>query len=336
MLHITNGDSAANLIKASGLAGDVLAWRDVLHEGAVPAGLSLEELSRHRARFIADCGWGEFDEVSREFQSRDATLARSCEHDEVTLWFEHDLYDQLQLIQLLDWFCRHPSTHVKLNLICIGEHRDVADFQGLGQLNARQIADLFPSRHAVTYAELESGARAWAAFCSADPLRVEALHASGTLALPFLSGALRRHLQQFPSTRNGLSRTATTTLGAINAAPEGLRPADIFQLTQATEPRVFLGDTTFFDLYLTPLATGAHPLIANENGGFTRRTNTARAAFDEQVLRLTKTGEDVLTGAQDFVALEGINLWRGGVHLHGHAAWRWDEAQGKLVAATAA
>jgi hypothetical protein len=259
MLHITNGDSAAELIKASGVAGDVLAWRDVLHEGPVPAGLSLEELSRHRARFIADCGWGEFDEVSREFQIRDATLARSCEHDEVTLWFEHDLYDQLQLVQLLDWFCRHPSTHVKLNLLCIGAHRDIADFHGLGQLNARQIADLFPTRHVVTYAELELGARAWAAVCSADPLRLENLVGRDTAALPFLNGALRRHLQQFPSTRNGLPRTSTAILGAVAAAPEGLRPTEIFQLTQALEERLFMGDTTFFDLYLTPLCVGRAP-----------------------------------------------------------------------------
>jgi hypothetical protein len=27
--------------------------------------------------------------------------------DEIVLWFEHDLYDQLQLLQLLDWLAVH-------------------------------------------------------------------------------------------------------------------------------------------------------------------------------------------------------------------------------------
>jgi hypothetical protein len=63
MLHVTNGDSAAEGIRASGVAGEVLPWRDVLHEGPVPAGLALAELSRVRAGFIADKGWGEAEEV---------------------------------------------------------------------------------------------------------------------------------------------------------------------------------------------------------------------------------------------------------------------------------
>jgi hypothetical protein len=33
----------------------------------------------------------------REFRARDAALAGFGAHDEVVLWFEHDLYDQLQL-----------------------------------------------------------------------------------------------------------------------------------------------------------------------------------------------------------------------------------------------
>ena len=39
MLFITNGDFAAGRIAASGLTGEILPWRDVLHEGPVPAGL---------------------------------------------------------------------------------------------------------------------------------------------------------------------------------------------------------------------------------------------------------------------------------------------------------
>jgi hypothetical protein len=34
----------------------------------------------------------------------------------------------------------------------------------------------------------------------------------------------------------------------------------------------------------------------------------------------------VLRGEADHVALNGIDRWVGGVHLHGRAArWRWDE-----------
>ena len=58
MLHITNGDSPVAVLRAAGMAGEVVPWRDVLHEGPVREGLGLEALSRERAAFIAEAGWG--------------------------------------------------------------------------------------------------------------------------------------------------------------------------------------------------------------------------------------------------------------------------------------
>jgi len=106
VLHITNGDSAAAVMKAVGVSGDILLWQDVLHEGPVPANLSLEDLSDVRARFIIDQGWAPSDIVFQIFQERDKQLKRFQEYDKVILWFEHELYDQLQLRQILDWFAK--------------------------------------------------------------------------------------------------------------------------------------------------------------------------------------------------------------------------------------
>lgn len=53
------------------MAGSFLPWRDVLHEGPVRAGLALEELSRERAAFIAEAGWGRRQEVLKQFQARE-------------------------------------------------------------------------------------------------------------------------------------------------------------------------------------------------------------------------------------------------------------------------
>jgi len=57
-LNITNGDSAAGALSEAGIAGKVVAWRDVLHEGPVDASLTLSALSKQRARFISERGCG--------------------------------------------------------------------------------------------------------------------------------------------------------------------------------------------------------------------------------------------------------------------------------------
>ena len=79
-------------------------WQDVLHDGPVPDNLSLEELSKVRAQLIIDCGWGAAEDIRQSFIARDNALKSFASHEKVILWFERDLYDQLQILQILDWF----------------------------------------------------------------------------------------------------------------------------------------------------------------------------------------------------------------------------------------
>ena len=67
MLHIVNGDCAIEALKDFGIEGDFLSWLDVLHDGPVPEGLSLEELSEVRADFIADCDWAVLEKAKNAF-----------------------------------------------------------------------------------------------------------------------------------------------------------------------------------------------------------------------------------------------------------------------------
>ena len=54
-------------------------------------------------------------------------------------------------------------------------------------------------------------------------------------------------------------------------------------------------------------------------------------AFARLPLRLTDTGQRVLNGRADRVALLGLDRWLGGTHLTPAAAWRWDPAARLLV-----
>ena len=193
MLHITNGDCAVALIRQV-VQGPILPWRDVLHEGPVRAGLSLDLLSEERARFIADAGWDSFSQVRKDFAERDAAFRRAGEHDEIVLWFEHDLYDQLQLIQVLDGLAelRGPP----ISLICEAEY--------LGRMEPERAAELFALRNPLVRRHFQEAQAAWAAFRSPDPQELESLRIT---SLPFLGAAIRRHLEEFPWTTDGLSRT---------------------------------------------------------------------------------------------------------------------------------
>jgi hypothetical protein len=116
LLHVTNGDSAAERIHSVGVPGEVLPWRDVFHDGPVPKRADDAGLRRVRARFLAGCGWTPHEQALAGLESRDGARTRALETEEVQLWFEPDLYDQLQLIQALD-FCRRNGGAFPLFLV---------------------------------------------------------------------------------------------------------------------------------------------------------------------------------------------------------------------------
>jgi hypothetical protein len=150
---------------------------------------------------------------------------------------------------------------------------------------------------------------------------------TGTLPLPFLAGALTRHLQQFPSTRTGLSRSEAQALSAL--AGGARRLGDAFIVSEAREERRFLGDTTFA-LYLETLSRGRVALVTLANGDpiVAPRARGDVRAFWARAAVVTEAGHAVLAGADDRVRLNGIDRWLSGVHLHGaEAAWRWDAAR---------
>lgn len=223
-MHITNGDCAVAVLSQV-VQGPILPWRDVLHEGPVRAGLSLEELSRGRAQFIAGAGWGEFSTVLRSFEDRDALFRRAGEHDEIVLWFEHDLYDQLQLIQVLDGLSalRGPP----ISLVCEAEY--------LGNMAPERAAELFSLRTPLTRRHFQEAQSAWVAFRSSDPLQIDP---SKPKALQFLGAALRRHLEEFPWITDRLSRLERRVIEVLQDGPRNF--AQVFAGVE--EDPAFLGD----------------------------------------------------------------------------------------------
>ena len=79
-----------------------------------------------------------------ELREQHAAIENFSDHEEVVLWFEHDLFCQVHLIYLLDWFAQRDLGNTRLSLISIDEFPGVKMFHGLGQLNEAQLTSLLP------------------------------------------------------------------------------------------------------------------------------------------------------------------------------------------------
>ncbi|GAA5085109.1 hypothetical protein HNP84_009408 [Thermocatellispora tengchongensis] len=203
-LHVSNGD--ATDLPGTGIARRVLYWRDVLHEGPVPA-VGPEELRRIRAAFLIQADADDRGEAMAMFAERDRTL-KANRDGEYVLWFEADLYDQLQIIQILARLADLDVPAQRVTLIRIGEYPGIARFGGLGQLTAGQLREL-PATKAcarLTPDALRLAARAWAAFRAPTPEGLGAIAANRSPDLRFLGEAFDRLSREYPATRDGLSR----------------------------------------------------------------------------------------------------------------------------------
>jgi hypothetical protein len=359
-LHLTNGSAIIPFMREAGIVGRIVPWDDVLHEGPVRGGLNVTAMRDARADFLASCGWGSRDEIARSLAVRDAAIEgasggtsafagtaggqdpRAQRVDEIVLWFEHDLYDQLQILQILDRLPLDggpPLTAVPgddyLAGFTPGLGPSVAGptgaSAGAGQADAtdpgfspaRRFSELFALRREVTTSQRISARDAWEAFRSEDPRAIVDVLERVT-DLPHLPGALRRHLQQFPSVRNGLSRTEQQ---ALEAVARGVSPVrDVFvQANHKSEEAVFMGDAPFL-IHLRGVLQGPRPLLRalTASPGAATAAPSATLSLDDE-LALTDEGRRVLAGDADRITLCGIDRWLGGVHLRGRGAvWRYD------------
>jgi hypothetical protein len=327
MLHIHNGDSTAGTAKQSDIPGEHLAWREALVCGPAPDGLTQDEFRNVRARHLAGAYGVDLRKCEDELCAQEEALSRFPDHEEVVLWFEHDLFCMVQLIFLLNRLAQSDLGPTKLSLIFVREFPGISDFHGLGHLNEEQLSSLFPQRQTVTAAQLDLGSKAWAAYSSSNPKEIESLLDSDLSALPFLKTALTKHLRRFPSTDNGLGRIGNAGLALVARGHHKFR--SLFPAFARRETEYGFGDAQLY-LELKRLADASTPPLKLSGSGNRVAKDSVQMLLTS--FEITEYGKAVLAGEADFIRSNGIDQWLGGVHLEGNEAeWRWDEQAQELL-----
>lgn len=319
MLHLTNGDATAALVRDAGLPGEAFSVDDILMEGPLRGGLRSPADWLFRATWLQEHAGIPKADYLANFARRERVLRMAGKHDEVVVWTEDDLFCQTNLADLLARLdAARPSA--RLSLVCPPGER-------LGTVAPTRYAALFEARIPLASARLALGTAAWAALSSPDPRDVERLAASDCAAWPTLSEGLRQHLRRFPSVTGGLGAIEAGLVGILADRP--LPFPKLFERVARGEPlRAYgMGDVQAH-MRLRELAAGEAPLV------FVDDPRGLEDAASEGAWALTERGRAVHEGRADAVAERGVDAWIGGTRLEGRGpVWRWDEAAGRLVMA---
>jgi hypothetical protein len=315
-LHVANGTSTTTTIEAARIPGAVSIWADPLHDGPVPGALSDAELVDVRARHLGGSAEPSFSETVAGLKEWRRIIADHDAYGELVLWYEHDLFDQLNLIQLLTWIHDHLPSSKPVSLICIDSYPGRPSFKGLGELTVSELTPLLETRKSVTNGQYEMADRAWRAFREPTPEPLDRLRESDTSAMPYLASALTGFLREFPWTTDGLSRSERRLLQLTAAG--GLTLTSALPRMDDGQRAYYVSDESLNDL-ADGLAGAAPAMLTASDGEGLRRT-----------VAITDTGREMLAGRLDRVAVCGLDRWFGGTHLQAGNMWRWDEESQRI------
>jgi hypothetical protein len=294
MLHLANGDAAAQRIREAKLPGEVAVWRDPLSEGPVPNGLAAPEDWRVRtAAGMPDT------------QAEDAALlALLGEHEQVVLWSDEDLFCQVNLAYVLAHLAEDWVGAADVKLASEGHE---------GPHTAEGARTAYERRQTVGPRQAALAAAFWERYGSDDPEPLAELLKRGFPSWRWFGQGLARHLEKFPGD-GGLSLAEETALHALH---DGALPFDeLFRKLQSSPPVLMLGwgDAQVADM-LRGLALPPEPLV---------RIDGPPAQPHAWTVRVLAAANPALAG-EDVIAKRGIDRWVGGVHLQGKGpCWRWD------------
>ncbi|CAM3378686.1 DUF1835 domain-containing protein [Zobellia roscoffensis] len=219
LLHITNGDSFTDRLKSLKIKGDIITWREMLCEGKTLTNVGSESFWKARFEFLnknykVSKSWF-IEKTLKEYRS----LCNHKQQDEIVLWFEYDLFCQVNMIAVLSWL-KTNRKYAQVSLVCSGKEDSTDKMYSLNDLNDDQLQELYKKKVELTQDDIEYADYVWQLYCSDNPIRLENLSDFGEFQFNYLGEAVRTHLHRFPSIKNGLNQMENDILRlAIDKKP---------------------------------------------------------------------------------------------------------------------
>jgi len=204
ILHITNGDSFTSRLQDLKTEGEIITWREALCEGKTTTDVGSESFWRTRFEFFKSAykvTKQKFVDLTLKEYRR---LCNSKSQDEIVLWFEYDLFCQINMIAVLSWLKKNRKDAV-ISLVCSGKEDNTDRMYGLSELSDKRIQALFKTRLKLTKDDIEYADYIWQLYCGDNPFMLQNAIRNNKSQFEYLSPAIEAHLHRFPSIKNGLN-----------------------------------------------------------------------------------------------------------------------------------
>ncbi len=190
--HVLPGDSLVETFSECKIEGEIIVCRECLIEGDV-GGKTLAEFWQIRSEFI-DENYGDaaeiyYQKVVGEFEK----LQNITDKDEVYLWFEYELFCQVNM-----WFCLSLLKHSKAKVYRVAPvvRNEKNIWKGFGDLFEEDLRRCFAKRTKFTESDLKLGADLWEAYRNKDYTKLIILSVKESACFPQLVAVCEAEIEK--------------------------------------------------------------------------------------------------------------------------------------------
>jgi hypothetical protein len=194
-IHILNGDTLAQKFN---LDGKIIVCRECLIDGPVKAE-DLDNFWNMRATYLSGSHKDNQQFYINKVKSELQTLLNLPENDSVNLWFEHDLFCQVNM-----WFVTHlllKNPPRKIFRVMPLPQPNV--WRGFGMIDTNGISSCFEQRVLLSAQELQLAATLWKAFKDNDFRSLLELSKQTPRSFPYLKEICEAHIERFKENNSG-------------------------------------------------------------------------------------------------------------------------------------
>jgi hypothetical protein len=192
--HILNGDSLAYSFPNAKIEGDIIVVREGLIDGDL-SGDNLHDFWHSRAKYMGLTDAEYHDKAVSEFEK----IINAPENSEFNLWFEYDLFCQVNL-----WFVISIINSLPVKKKVYAVYTSYLDktskqfWNGFGPANSDELKVCYASRISLSEADINFGQQLWKAYKNGNLEELTNLSRHQSLAFPYLQEVVKAHVDSFP------------------------------------------------------------------------------------------------------------------------------------------
>jgi hypothetical protein len=192
--NILNGDSLAYSFSDAKIDGEIVIAREALIDGDL-SGNNLEEFWQARARYL---GLSDIEYRARTVKEFEKILNAPGDA-EFNLWFEYDLFCQINMWFVLSLINRLPAKKKVFAVYTTHLNKNNKQFWNcFGSAKTNELNICFDQRVQLNEKDQQFGDDLWTAYKNADLDALSRLSKNQSAAFPYIEEVIQAHIDRFP------------------------------------------------------------------------------------------------------------------------------------------